>query len=64
VVTQQRVELKYATTPHKSGTVSKVFSDGSFKVSYDSYRDDKGHRVSGGRIVYPARMATAFTVTA
>lgn len=71
MITQQRVELRYAadktsmSPDHKVGTVSRVFSDGSFKVSFDSYLFDNGKRVvkvKGGRYTYPASAARFFTV--
>lgn len=61
--TQQRVELRYAHTEEKpKGTVSRVRWNGDFRVSFDSSRDDRGRKVSGGRFWYRAAQATAFTV--
>jgi hypothetical protein len=60
VRTQQRVELRFATTDHNFGTVSKIWPDGRFRVSFDSYRDEKNRKVSGGRFIYPAHMAANF----
>ncbi len=62
MVTQQRVELRFGTGDHKFGTVSKVFPDGSFVVSYDSYRDEKMRKVPGGRFTYPPESQRFFTV--
>lgn len=63
MVTQQRVELRFGSTDHKAGTVTKVYRDGRFRVSYDSYLCYSGgieRRVSGGRYEYPAKAAANF----
>lgn len=67
--TQQRVELRLATAKyygdyHRTGTVSRVFPDGAFKVSFDSYEGPNGKRVSGGRFIYPPSAAANFNIVA
>lgn len=61
---QARVELRFGTYEPKTGTVSRVFSDGGFRVTYDHRPVINGRLQPRTRITYPAASARLFNVIA
>jgi len=53
-----RIKLKYARDI--AGTVSQVYPDGSFRVTYDSLVSADGKVARGGTFTYQVRQRTDF----